>query len=227
MKRILTITVISLLVFSSCAWLEPKEEKSIQELAGSGMDEFKKENYKTAIEHFEKLRDWYPFSKYAILAELKIADSYYKLKNYEEAIFAYEEFLNLHPRNEATSYVIYQTGLCYFEQIDSVDRDQTTAQKALDIFKKLIKQFPENTYANKARVKVNKCLKSLAGHELYVGLFYYNSKRYKAALSRFEAVLTNYPDVGVQHKALQYLALCKESLVTTRVQSSKPTNPEP
>ncbi|MBU3980926.1 MAG: outer membrane protein assembly factor BamD, partial [Proteobacteria bacterium] len=86
-------------------------------------------------------------------------------------------------------------------------------------------QFPENTYANKALVKVNKCLKSLAGHELYVGLFYYNSKRYKAALSRFEAVLTNYPDVGVQHKALQYLALCKESLVTTQVQSSKPTNP--
>ncbi|MCG2757391.1 MAG: outer membrane protein assembly factor BamD [Desulfobacteraceae bacterium] len=211
-KRILTIAIISLLVFSSCAWLEPKEEKSIQELASSGMDEFKKENYKTAIEYFEKLRDWYPFSKYAILAELKIADSYYKLKDYEEAISAYEEFVNLHPRNEAIAYVIYQTGLCYFEQIDTVDRDQTTAQKALDVFKKLVKQFPENAYANRARVKLKKCLKSLAGHEFYVGLFYYKSKRYKAALSRFEAVLNNYPDVGVQHKALQYLALCKESI---------------
>jgi len=213
MKNILTITIISLLVFSSCAWFEPKKEKSIQELAGSGMEEFKDENYKTAIEYFEKLRDWYPFSKYAILAELKIADSYYKLKDYEEAISAYEEFVNLHPRNEATSYVIYQIGLCYFEQIDTVDRDQTTAQKALDVFKNLIKQFPEDVYANRAGVKLKKCLKSLAGHELYIGLFYYKSKRYKAALSRFETVLRDYPDVGVHHKALQYLALCKDSIV--------------
>ncbi len=221
MKRILTIAIISLLVFSSCAWLEPKEEKSIQDLANSGMNEFKKENYKTSIEYFEKLKDWYPFSKYAILAELKIADSYYKLKEYDEAISAYEEFVNLHPRNEATCYVIYQIGLCYFEQIDTVDRDQTTAQKALDTFKKLIKQFPENAYANRARVNLKKCLKSLAGHEFYVGFFYYKNKHYKAALSRFEAVLTNYPDVGIHHEALKYIALCKESLVTTQVQSSK------
>jgi len=221
MKRILTIAIISLLVFSSCAWLEPKEEKSIQDLATSGMNEFKKENYKTSIEYFEKLKDWYPFSKYAILAELKIADSYYKLKEYDEAISAYEEFVNLHPRNEATCYVIYQIGLCYFEQIDTVDRDQTTAQKALDTFKKLIKQFPENAYANRARVNLKKCLKSLAGHEFYVGSFYYKNKHYKAALSRFEAVLTNYPDVGIHHEALQYIALCKESLVTTQVQRSK------
>jgi len=174
------------------------------------VDAFKKESYKTAIEYFEKLRDWYPFSKYAILAELKIADSYYKLKEYEEAISAYEEFADLHPRNEAISYVIYQTGLCYFEQIDTVDRDQTAAQKALDVFNKLIKQFPENAYANRARVKLKKCLKSLAGHELYVGLFYYESRHYKAALSRFETVLTNYPDVGVHHEAIHYIALCKE-----------------
>jgi len=209
MKRILTIAIISLFV----SWFEPKE-KSIQELADSGMEEFKDENYKAAIEYFEKLRDWYPFSKYAILAELKIADSYYELKDYEEAISAYEEFVNLHPRNDATSYVIYQIGLCYFEQIDTVDRDQTTAQKALYVFKKLIKQFPEDVYANRAGVKLKKCLKSLAGHELYVGLFYYKSKRYKAALSRFETVLSDYPDVGLHHhKALQYLALCKDSIV--------------
>ena len=213
MNRIIAIAIISLLVFSGCAWLEPKkEEKTAQELASSGMNEFKKENYETAIEYFEKLRDWYPFSKYAILAELKIADSYYKLKEYEEAISSYEDFVNLHPRNEAISYVVYQIGLCYFEQIDTVDRDQTSAQKALDIFEKLIKQFPEDAYANRARVKLKKCLKSLTEHEFYVGLFYYKSKHYKAALKRFETVLTNYPDVGVHHKALQYIALCKESI---------------
>jgi outer membrane protein assembly factor BamD len=56
------------------------------------------------------------------------------------------------------------------------------------------------------------CIKSLAGHDFYVGLFYYKSKHYKAALIRFKSVLTNYPDVGVHEKALRYVALCEDML---------------
>ena len=176
------------------------------------MEEFKKENYKKAIESFEKLRDWYPFSKFAILAELKIADSHYYLKEYEEAVFAYEEFEGLHPGNEVVPYVIYQIGLCYFEQIDTIDRDQTSSSKALDIFKRLNQQFPENEYALKADEHINICLKNLAEHEFYVGLFYYKSKHYKAALHRFRKVIKNYPDIGIHQKTLKYIALCEALL---------------
>jgi len=177
-----------------------------------GMDEFKSNNYKSAIESFEKLKDWYPFSKYAILAELKIADAHYQLQEYEEAIFAYEEFENLHPRNEAIPYVVYQIGLSYFERIDTVDRDQATALKAIETFKRLNKQFPDNEYRGIALQHINKCQKNLAGHEIYVGLFYYKSKHYKAALNRFKAVLSRYPDVGFHKDALLYIALCEEAL---------------
>jgi outer membrane protein assembly factor BamD len=195
-----------------CTFLEPKEEKPAHELASDGMEEFKKENYKKAIESFEKLRDWYPFSKFAILAELKIADSHYYLKEYEEAVFAYEEFEGLHPSNEVIPYVIYQIGLCYFEQIDTIDRDQTSSSKALDIFKRLNQQFPENEYALKAGEYINICLKNLAEREFYVGLFYYKSKHYKAALHRFRKVIKNYPDIGIHQKTLEYIALCEALL---------------
>ena len=219
MKRILLLSLVSLLVFSGCAWFETKEEKPAKELASDGMDHFNDGDYKDSIELFEKLKDWYPFSKYAILAELKIADAHYKLKEYEEAIFAYEEFESLHPRNEAIPYVIYQIGLCYFEQIDTVDRDQTSAQKALVTFQRLKKQYPDNSYTNKTEGKIKKCVKSLAGHEFYVGLFYFKSKHYKAALNRFKSVLSKYPDVGVHQKALQYIVLCEVSL--TKEQGKK------
>ncbi len=212
MKRIFLTFLIPLFMIYGCASLGPKEEKPAHELASDGMEEFKKENYKKAIESFEKLRDWYPFSKFAILAELKIADSHYYLKEYEEAVFAYEEFEGLHPGNEVVPYVIYQIGLCYFEQIDTIDRDQTSSSKALDIFKRLNQQFPENEYAMKADEHINICLKNLAEHEFYVGLFYYKSKHYKAALHRFRKVIKNYPDFGIHQKALEYIALCEASL---------------
>jgi len=210
MKRIIALILISLFVFSGCAWFKPKEEKNAQELVSDGMDQFNNGDYKDAIESFEKLKDWYPFSKFVILAELKIADAHYHIKEYDSAVEAYESFENLHPRNEAIPYVIFQTGRCYFEQIDTIDRDQTPAKKALDIFTRLKKQFPNDPYATKAEEHIKECNKSLAGHEFYVGEFYYKSKHYKAALNRFKSVLTNYPDVGIHQQALQYITLCED-----------------
>ena len=215
MKRFILLGLITMFVFSGCAWFQTEEEKTAQELINDGMDQYNDKDYKDALESFEKLKDWYPFSQYAILAELKIGDAYYHLEEYEDAIAAYEDFESLHPRNEAIPYVIYQIGLCYFERIDTIDRDQSTAQKALETFERLRKQFPKNPYSIKAEQNIKKCQKSLAGHDLYVGLFYYKSKHYKAALERFKKVLTRYPDVGVHQKALQYIILCEEKIKET------------
>ena len=197
------------------AWLAitgAEEEYSAQELAWAAMDFYDNGDYTRAIEKFEKLKDWFPFSRYAILAELKIGDAHYKMEQYEEAIFAYEEFEKLHPRNEAIPYVIYQIGRCYFDQIDTIDRDQTPASNALEAFQRLMKQFPKDQYARTAEEHINKCYKSLAGHEYIVGVFYYKSKHYQAAYRRFVAVISEYPDVGYHKKALQYIAKCEASL---------------
>ncbi len=221
MKRILIFCLISLFVFSGCAWFERKEEKPAQELASEGMDSFKNGRYSKSIEFFEKLKDWYPFSKYAILAELKIADAHYCLKEYEEAIFAYEEFENLHPNNEAISYVVYQIGLCYFEQISTPDRDQTSANKAKSTFNRLIKQFPQNRYAIKGKKFIKKCDKSLAEAVFGIGVHYYKNKHYKGALARFKEVISNYPDVGVHQRSLRYIAMCEASLKENKEQTDK------
>jgi len=213
------VWMLSLL--TGCAWFEPKKEKSAEELASEGMRCFDKKDYKDAIESFEKLKDWYPFSKFAILAELKTADSHYYLQEYAEAIAGYEEFENLHPRNEAVPYVIYQIGQCYFEQTDTIDRDQTSARKALDTFSRLLRDFPEDVYAGKAAEPIRKCKRNLAEHELYVGRFYYKSKQYKAALRRFENVLSIIADDApdresreIRQDAQKYISECKKAGVT-------------
>ncbi len=210
MKRLIAICLILPMLFAGCAWFEkPREDKPAQELIRDGMDAYDEGNYKEAIKSFEKLRDWYPFSKYAILAELKIADAYYNLEAYADAVFSYEEFERLHPRNEAIPYVIYRIGRSHFNRIDTIDRDQTTAAKALETYDRLISQFPDDPHANMAGADKIICYKSMAGHDYYVGEFYYKSKHYKAALLRFKAVLTSYPDVGYHQKALLLIANCE------------------
>lgn len=205
--------VTALLFFSGCSWFQPKLDKTAVELVSDGMDEFNSGDFKSAIEHFEKLRDWYPFSKYAILAELKIADAHYRLKEYDEAIFAFQEFENLHPLNEAIPYVIYQIGRSHFDRIDTVDRDQTHAREALKTFRRLIRQFPEDPYAKRGEAHIHRCQQSLAGHEFYVGYFYFKGRHYPAALSRFHTVIEEYPDVGVHYRALRYIARCRQEML--------------
>ncbi len=211
-KFIVFFCLSSLVFISGCSWFQEKDVKSAPELASDGMEEYRQGNYKTAIENFEKLRDWYPFDRFAILAELKIADSHYQLRQYDEAVIAYQEFESLHPLNEAIPYVIYQIGRCYYEQITTIDRDQSAARKALATFERLQNQFPDHQYSKRADEHIHTCLKSLAGHELYVGKFYFKKKNYKAALNRFKNVLYEFPDVGVHKEAIEYLALAEAAM---------------
>jgi outer membrane protein assembly factor BamD len=211
MKYVLPILVLFTALFlHSCAWFRDDfSEKSAQELVQDGIEEYDKGDYKDAIKNFQQLKDLYPFSKYAILAELKIADAHYYLKQYPEAIQAYEEFEQLHPRNEAVPYVIYQIGRSYYEQIDTIDRDQDSARMALGTFNRLIQQYPLDSYAQAARVHVLKCYQSLSGHELYVALYYFRKQNYQAALQRFLSVIHDYPDAGYHHQALNYIVQCE------------------
>ena len=220
MRLKLIISLVVLLVATGCSSVEKQFNKlfgiedggTAQELAWDGMDAYDNGRYDKAIEKFQQLKDYYPFSKYAILAELKIADAHYQRQEYGEAIFAYENFEQLHPRNEAIPYVIYQIGRCYYDQIGTPDRDQTSAQKALETFKRLMEQFPEDPYAVRASEHIDTCQKSLAGHAYVVGMFYYKTKHYKAALNRFMSVISEYPDVGYHQKALEYIARCEASI---------------
>lgn len=212
MKRTLICFLFVVLIFAGCASTNKPEERPADVLAKQGMDYFKDGKYRKSIQTFERLKDWYPFSKFAILAELKIADAYFVLEEFDNAILAYDQFESLHPRNEATPFVIYRIGLSYFNQMDTIDRDQTAARNAVDTFERLIMLYPDNPYSEKAKGHLKICQKNLAGHEFYVGYFYFKTKKYKTALSRFKNVLSDYPDVGYHKKALQYYAYCQSKV---------------
>lgn len=202
------------------------ENLTAEELAWRGMDSFAEGSYKKAVEYFQRLKDIYPFSKYAMLAELKLGDAHYRLEQYDDAVFAYEEFEKLHPRNEAIPYVVYQIGRCHFDRIGTIDRDQTAARKALETFQRLRKQFPESPYAQSAAEHIVACYKSLAGHEYGIGAFYFKTKHYKAALRRFRNVVTQYPDVGLHQSALDYIVRCEEKILEVERRRKEGIEPE-
>jgi outer membrane protein assembly factor BamD len=215
--RLKTVLVFLCLLFltSGCSHFgsgKKDRKDSPEELMNKGMSQFRKGDYKEAVELFQKLKDRYPYSKLAVHAELKLADSLFKRNEFEEAAETYMEFERLHPRNEAIPYVIYQQGMCHFLRMGKIDRDQTSTKNALKEFERLQRKFPDDPFSLMAQRRITKCISNLAEHEFYVGRFYYKSRHYVAALKRFEYLINHYPDAGQYEKTLVYIANCKEKL---------------
>ncbi|MFZ5447148.1 MAG: outer membrane protein assembly factor BamD [Thermodesulfobacteriota bacterium] len=215
-KTIVQVLLAMVLVFalSGCGtvkgWFSKKKPDQPPEvLAEEGIKNLKKKKYDDAIETFEKVRDRYPYSEHATLAQLKVADAYFFKKKYDEAFQAYREFEKLHPTNKAVAYCIYREGQCFYRQRSTIDRDQTFTQKAIDEFKRLKQKFPDSEYIPKADAYLARCRRDLAEHEFYVAEFYYKTKRYQAAIERYQTLLQDYPEFPKTAEAKQRLEECQ------------------
>jgi outer membrane protein assembly factor BamD len=206
------------LILSGCQFSWPWTKKvdltraTPDGLYQQGVTYYQDGNFKKSAEVFQRLKEEYPLSKFTIMAELGIADSHFSKKEWPEAELAYTEFLNLHPTNENLPYVSYQIGLCHFNQITTIDRDQSEAIKALREFERLNTRFPNSKFAFLAEKMVRECKKIMGEKEFYVGEFYFNTKRYRAALRRFEKVARDYSNVGLDYKVSYYLIETKRRL---------------
>ncbi|WP_456430763.1 outer membrane protein assembly factor BamD [Thermosulfuriphilus sp.] len=190
------------------SWLKrtaAPRQKSLQEEVREAMKDFERGRYVVAFEKFQTIRDRYPTTPYALLAELKMADCKFYSGSYEEAIVLYEQFEKLHPTNEAIPYVIFQIGSAYYRMMLSPDRDQTNTRKAIEAYERLLRDYPDSPYTFEARRRIGRCRDNLAAHEYYVAHYYFRVKKYRAAYARLEYLLKIYPDTRSAPKAQRLL----------------------
>ena len=217
-KRILLVLLALVFLIGGCKMWLPWGKKTDmarstpESLYQQGLEEYKDGSYKKSVELFQRVKEEYPLSPLAIMAEIGIADSFFSGKEYPEAGLAYGEFLNLHPTNENLPYVMYQIGMSYYSQMTTIDRDQSEAFKALKEFERLIARFPGSKFAVMAEKMVRDCKKSMGEKEFYVGEFYFKIKEYRAALRRFEKIEREYSNVGLDDRVGRFIGETKKRL---------------
>lgn len=194
---------------SGCAevkkYFKKEAELSAEEDFQRGTVSFEKGRYKKAIPHFQKILENYPFSIYALPAELKIAESYFLDKKYVEALVHLQGFQELHPTNENIPYVIWMKGASYFEQFSTIDRDVSSLENARRELLDLQTRFPDSEYALKGQETLRQLEEKLARHEFYVARFYYRDGEFDAALRRLTRILDRYPDHAIADRSLFYM----------------------
>jgi outer membrane protein assembly factor BamD len=216
-RKVVSGTLLAVVFFiflmSGCAlWSKQEPEHTPKAMYEHAMALFQKKKYQKAAEAFKKFKEEFPLSEYTPLVELRTADALYFDKKYAEAIGLYEEFKKLHPLHNEIPYVIYQVGMCHFQQILSLDRDQTETEKAIEQFRYLTENFPQSPHAANAQDRLKTCQKQMLDHEYYIGYFYFRTKKYKAALERFEGILQKYPGTTLEKKITDLKEKCQVEL---------------
>jgi outer membrane protein assembly factor BamD len=163
------------------------------------------EDYTRAAKDFQAVEENYPYSTWATHAELLTGYAQYKNQNYDDAISSLNHFIQLHPQNEEVAYAYYLKSLCYYEQIDDVQRDQTATYAAISALTDVATRFPDTAYAHDANIKLRLANDRLAGHEMVVGRYYEKQHLYAASVGRFQNVVTSYQQTTYVPEALERL----------------------
>lgn len=166
--------------------------------------EFEKdERYEEAAKRYNEVKNKFPYSRYATMAELAAADVYYKQESFAEAQTAYQGFKDLHPKHAKIDYVTYKLAMSYYMQLPStIDRDLTLASSAILFFNEVLSRFPSSEHVKDSREKRDSAIKMLAEKEQYIADFYFKREKYDSALGRYEGLLKKYPNLGFEAHAL-------------------------
>ena len=162
---------------------------------------------------FRKVRREYPYSRYAALAELRIADCLLMEDKPPEAIAAYRRFVRNRPSHDEVPYARFKIAEAYFQQIPdewllsppSYERDQGPTRDALRQLRRFILDFPEDERVEQANDMVREALALLAKHELYVADFYLSRGHPQAAVMRLETLVNSYEGSGIEPEAMLLL----------------------
>ncbi len=161
-----------------------------------------------AIETFQQIIDNYPYSDYAVLAELKIADAYFLQEKYDEALSYYRDFSELHPQHESVPYTLKRGALCHYRQSKDPGRDQTATTEALKFLDQLMARHPQTPEGREAEEMWKELRTKLARHDMQIADYYMGDEEFQSAADRYRTVLNEFPGLGLDAEALYKLGVC-------------------
>ncbi|MBN1946548.1 MAG: tetratricopeptide repeat protein [Bradymonadales bacterium] len=219
---ILLVTVSSL----ACSGPQQRQEQTYAQRAetayAAAVEALEDGDYTVALARFREVRDGFELSPYAILAELRLADTYFEQGTTLQAAEAYRQFIQLHPSHDAVPYARFRIGMSYFEDMPSsffllppsYERELGSTRLAHDMIGEFIARYRDSeddevqSYIRQAQEAYVETSDRLAGYELYVAEFYLKRERPIASAEHLQTLIAQYPSSTLAPQAKFLLARC-------------------
>ena len=104
----------------------------VEDLYNNGVDALNARRFASATDQFNLVEQNYPYSSWAVNAQLMQGYAQYLQNRYTDAIGTLDRFIQLHPTHRDVAYAYYLRALSYYEQIADI---QKVAGEAIDAIK--------------------------------------------------------------------------------------------
>ena len=178
--------------------------------------EIRKKNYDLGRLLFQTIITTYPDSPYLPMAKLAVADSFYlegSTSSLIQAGAAYQEWLTFFPLHPLADRVMLKIAESEMRQIGRPDNDSTRAKRAEQRLNALLQQFPKTSLMPEVKERLREVQDNLGLHNLIIANFYYKQSvdykkgGLKGAQSRYQEILTKYPDFSFMDEVLYKVAV--------------------
>jgi len=172
-----------------------------------GVSERKQQNFGEAIRYFEYVKNNFPYSQYAALADLAIADMSFDHDDWAGAANGYGEFVKSHPSHPQAAYAAYRVGLAHYNDRPSDwflfppshEKDQAPLRAAVDGYSRFLANYPKSEYVPKAQIELTECRERLVAHDRYVAKFYEKHSEWRGAANRYLNIADSFGDLREGH----------------------------
>ena len=207
------IFFIFIFLLSSCSKEVTKEnlikEKSLElqviEAYQVGIEALEGGDVLFAAQKFNEAEILFPQGEWAPKSALMAAYSYYTQDYYGDAIAELERFIKIYPLHKNLQYAYYLLAICYYEQIVDEKKDLQSIVNAKKNFQIILDKYPNTEYAIDADFKLDLINDILAAKEMYIGLYYFEKKKWIPAINRFREITDNYDTTIYAEEALHRL----------------------
>ncbi|MBU6375562.1 MAG: outer membrane protein assembly factor BamD [Bdellovibrionales bacterium] len=194
---------LSLLISCSSA---PITENDPGQMFKEAEEEIQNDHYILAVERLKSIKNKFPYSQFAPLAQLRLADVFFLQETFAEAASAYEAFRDLYPKHEKTPYALFRTAKSYFKDSPSqIARDLSSAAKAAEAYREFLRKYPSDPQKDEAKSDLLLAEDMLAQKEKYIADFYLKAGQPKAARTRLERAVQLYPETPTAKAAQKRL----------------------
>jgi outer membrane protein assembly factor BamD len=206
----------ALLLSAACASGQPDlatlTSNSDQVIWEAGQKALQKKEWENARQHFRRIVEGFPQSRFGVDARLALAEAYVGEGGQANDILAigvYRDFLTVYPSHPKADFAQFQVAEAYFRQRNSPDRDQTDTIHALEEYHRLLDTYPQTQHGEEARGRIAELRNSLARAEFLAGYFYQRTREAcRSAIPRYEGILKEYPDYKDVDEVLFRLGEC-------------------
>lgn len=179
----------------------------------AAMDDFDAKNWESARQKLAEVKRNYGYSRYARLAELRLADADYEQDKFAEATAGYKAFVHDYPNDPEIPYARYKVTMTQYDAVSSSfllppleERDLAYVNDAHASIRAFLNDYPNSENAPQLAYMQSVVTGLLARHELYVARFYLSRDKFPAAVARIEYSLRSYPNSGLEPEGLVMLA---------------------